>query len=1176
MNWESLSTSAIPAIAKACSDQSESNREAAIELLAALIDTRKDVLSDSKVVSILLESIDSRLSTPQSEPVEEIRLSLAKLLNAILICGRTSDSFRPLLGQLVDILIAECGDAFPAVKLEAASGVIHLAALLPGSIHLCLGQLVKALLPNLGHQRGPIRLAVLEALQAILPLGGESLPSLLADTVLPSVNILRFDRVVSVRKQLCSLLATVMTRFGSSDSSSLSSDEVTASICSTALYLLACLLSDDTPEVCETALTSLTHAATASSTSAVYVGGQDTGSSAGDHVGDVAVAAQYADVPADTSLDERVSPLDGSTLLTDEDQQAYESALEEVQQLLPFASHGLPSLPVRRLCASPLLPGALQLALSEGADWSGHVRVSACGALRSLMLLAGSAVARVPSIPLSTVVTLLCSRIRSDEDEALARKLAIETAGLMGTLLPPDTWLDGVLLPMLQGQGASSVGVASSSAHQRLHCPSVAAALTILGAALSTAPQVATASHLTSLARTLRQPHLTFVEDEQEEEASGGGGRSSRSRLPAGITDDSASRRKWRDAGPDVRHALASAVQQGVALAVGLMEAETAAAKHTWAAASFHGGLNSSYGSQRQPISGASASSSEGTSSHVTVDADGAAAAAAAAAAAGITPSGVTHDVMDDLLLALLHLQWRGEADGEGAAQAAAQQASHDLAAAYFKRARAHRLLPHDQTVTSTEEEGDSLLLSEVASGPVELYAAAAHRLLPAITDGADNWTARSPGRRELDTLLRIARPALCGRSRREAHQLIARVVAVFTATLAPSWSSPEMRVAQLALLDSFIVGDDSSSGDGGDDRPGAGKPSSPSGVGGGGAVTELSAYGPAHVQRIDVGGTAAEGGTDMTTITTSVGVRRPSLSHLSGAASSLGHIEPTASTATAPLSDEARHALATLDVQPESVGDVRSSSGGSDSAIRAALSGGGAVHSVCTATVDDVLAEEVPQHQQGEVLWTSHASDLASCCLIPHMVWKVGGVAATLRKVAAACVLSLLRRGLLRPRALSSLLPSLLPVVTTCAGDDDAVTRNIAVMMVRQLVDIAPDAIASQQQVLALVTLLLGRLDDPSDPVRISTCGAVGALAQPYARHCARTDTSNSGHKVVEALVLHVDDPAPAIQSAAIDSLALWAPVDPAFAAQLIRPLVSSGARLPDVTARLSRLVAS
>jgi hypothetical protein len=63
-------------------------------------------------------------------------------------------------------------------------------------------------LGNLTHQRGPVRVSALEALQAVIPLGAESLQRVLTDSVFPALRILRFDRTPPVRKALATVAAS--------------------------------------------------------------------------------------------------------------------------------------------------------------------------------------------------------------------------------------------------------------------------------------------------------------------------------------------------------------------------------------------------------------------------------------------------------------------------------------------------------------------------------------------------------------------------------------------------------------------------------------------------------------------------------------------------------------------------------------------------------------------------------------------------------------------------------------------------------------------------------------------------------------------------------------------------------------------------------------------------------
>ena len=261
-------------------------------------------------------------------------------------------------------------------------------------------------------------------------------------------------------------------------------------------------------------------------------------------------------------------------------------------------------------------------------------------------------------------------------------------------------------------------------------------------------------------------------------------------------------------------------------------------------------------------------------------------------------------------------------------------------------------------------------------------------------------------------------------------------------------------------------------------------------------------------------------------------------------------------------------------------------------SAMRAVLRGaGGGAHTVSNVTVDDVLADEGEAESddaaeaeagggsdeggegggRGWRLGTSasgggggggggaHASlaaRLVADALLPHLVWRVGGVAATLRKVAAACTLAALRRRLLRRRALAQLLPRALPALVSCATDDDAATRLLATSALGWLLAHGPPAalaphVAAEGGPTALLPALLAQLDDASNGVRVAACAALRALPdrrllpddEPRGAHRADTPLPPGEAAAVDALLLQLGDPACGdVRRAAFRSLEAWA----------------------------------
>jgi hypothetical protein len=1180
---------ALPAVLRLFDDASEGNREAAIALVAACVDAQHAggrTALHPRVFTACVAAIAGRVArAPPAEHSEELRLALAKLLNALLLSSTTATgeaatgtaaATAATLPQLVDVLHAEAGDGFPSVKLEAAGGVMHLARALPHRVHMAAGTLARALLPCLGHQRGPVRLAALDALGALMPHGGEGWPGVLADAVLPALQPLRVDRLVSVRKQAATLLGLVVRLTAAAAAADAAGSGGGGGLLApAALYMALALTGDDTPEVAAHAAAVLEHAAAAvAAADAEAPSGETDGGAAAEREqpGDLAVAAAAAAAAvSDDGASLPTSPRPPLRPAPSEEDWAAQ-ALPHALLPPPFDAHGAPSHALRVLTAR-LLPGVLPLAVAEAVDWAGHTRVSACGALRALVAVAGAAVARVPGVRLADLLAVLCARVRADEDEPAARALALDTARLIGACVPPEEWLAHGLLPMLLVGGdddAGGTGVVApppsppttstaATAPPPVHCPSRAAALALLATATTAADPHALAPLLPSLVRALAQPSLAYVED-----------------AAADDTGSAASDGAWRDAGPDSRLALARAALAAVhVVAADLTAAEGADTHARHMLSSSHRLLSTGHLDPPPPPSSSLSTSEEAPSPATTRP---------------HRRHHVTPGVVDGLLRTALHLQWRGEDDGEGTAEETTRAAVHDLAAAYFHHARK---LPSLGDAAAATADGDSpeALDAECRHLPagvgarggdaVDLIAVAAHRLLPAIVAASVGWGVRSPARREFDTLLRVARPALCGRSRHEARRLAACVVHVFAVTLHPG-CAPELRVAQLALLDSFIVGgssNTSSSGASGDDR-GSGSAAP--------VVTEPSSDAQTTRRRPSAGRMDDAG---VVPVGPGVAAAAPLPGGAVAATSSpLPDVAPLSPSALPPA---ARHAL---DVVPDTT-VVRASSAPLSAALSGASTAGGGngscggVHTVSDLTLDDVLAsDDADGGDGGDADEGCHAAGagggtpapplpppavrLVRDALLPSLAWRPGGVASTLRKVAAACIHAALRRGLLRPAVLarpgscSAALQALTAALTSAAGDDDGTTRLLAV----QSASLVAAGVGGPHvdgltgaAVLALVAALRDRLDDGVDAVRVAACDGLAALAAPYLRHARRTDTGNAGHATLDALALHLGDPAPPVRAAVWGALRRWVDADVPYAAQLAAAGASSGAPRAD-----------
>lgn len=77
-----------------------------------------------------------------------------------------------------------------------------------------------------------------------------------------------------------------------------------------------------------------------------------------------------------------------------------------------------------------------------------------------------------------------------------------------------------------------------------------------------------------------------------------------------------------------------------------------------------------------------------------------------------------------------------------------------------------------------------------------------------------------------------------------------------------------------------------------------------------------------------------------------------------------------------------------------------------------------------------------------------------------PNMEWRVGRVAATIRKVAIACLFAALRRGALDEGGVQGVARATLPTLKSCLGDDDAATRHVTCLVLSRLFKSLPGCV--------------------------------------------------------------------------------------------------------------------
>lgn len=187
---------------------------------------------------------------------------------------------------------------------------------------------------------------------------------------------------------------------------------------------------------------------------------------------------------------------------------------------------------------------------------------------------------------------------------------------------------------------------------------------------------------------------------------------------------------------------------------------------------------------------------------------------------------------------------------------------------------------------------------------------------------------------------------------------------------------------------------------------------------------------------------------------------------------------------------------------------------------------GSGPVYSVPAAALTPFLAHLVVQG------------------LGPNIEWRVGRVAATIRKVAIACLFTGLRRGALEEGGLRAVARAVLPTLKTCLGDDDAATRHVTCLVLSRLFKSLPgyfDAMGVRDVYFDLAK----RLDDSNDQVRIAAC----TMLKSFAGTASPGDMRGGPVEyIVDCLLVHLDDTDRAIQEAALGALVAFGKVDLAY----------------------------
>ena len=147
---------------------------------------------------------------------------------------------------------------------------------------------------------------------------------------------------------------------------------------------------------------------------------------------------------------------------------------------------------------------------------------------------------------------------------------------------------------------------------------------------------------------------------------------------------------------------------------------------------------------------------------------------------------------------------------------------------------------------------------------------------------------------------------------------------------------------------------------------------------------------------------------------------------------------------------------------------------------------------------------------------------------IIPNLVWRVGKVEATIRKVALAICYGIFKAGAVTKETLFNSAKLLVPLIVSHLDDTELSPRLMSCYCLQILFTRLQNCF-SDQAVHEIYPKLLKRLDDSNDEVRLAICKTLQAFFQSSPKeHFKGTLIDYS----LDQLFIHLDDPDIVIQN--------------------------------------------
>lgn len=188
----------------------------------------------------------------------------------------------------------------------------------------------------------------------------------------------------------------------------------------------------------------------------------------------------------------------------------------------------------------------------------------------------------------------------------------------------------------------------------------------------------------------------------------------------------------------------------------------------------------------------------------------------------------------------------------------------------------------------------------------------------------------------------------------------------------------------------------------------------------------------------------------------------------------------------------------------------------------------------VCTPAVHEVFSEVTIQA-------------LIEGAVLPNLVWCAGHTANATRKAALAVLHGLVQGGALANH--TQLMSKLYPALETNTQEYDTSLREMSLSCLEGIFEALPSASLQEQEFTALYPVIVKRLDDSSDLIRLKVCSTFAAFIRVTGPDLL---SGTALEYCTEHFLLHLDDQNYDIQSAICRTLEIIMTISPSAKAHL------------------------